>query len=300
MRTLLVTGAAGQTGRELLRLPWPADVRLLAPSRSELDITCPDAVHSYVLAQRPSGIVNLAAYTAVDRAEDEIASAYAVNAFGPAALAAAARQVGAALVHVSTDYVFGFGVGRLRLPADEPAPTTVYGASKLAGEIAVRAACNRSVIVRTAWLVSPFGSNFLKTMLRLASERDEISVVADQRGCPTAAGDLAAVLQRIVLRLMEEPSAPTGTYHFVNEGEATWAELAAFIMAEAGRAGLPTARIKPVTSAEYPARAARPSDSRLSTETLLGEYGLSNRPWREAVSAIIHQIANNQSRTLEL
>jgi dTDP-4-dehydrorhamnose reductase len=199
-------------------------------------------------------------------------------------------------VHVSTDYVFGGGAGRPREPDDAPTPATVYGASKLAGEIAVQAATERSVVVRTAWVLSPHRANFLKTMLRLATERDEISVVDDQRGSPTAAGDLAKGLQRILLRLMADEAAPSGVHHFVNEGEASWAELAAAIMQEAAALGLPSARIRPISTADYPTPAKRPLDSRLSTHTLEQAFGITPRPWRESVRSILQVLAGRPAR----
>ena len=290
-RAVLITGAAGQVGQELALRRWPDDVVLLTPSRTELDISDRASVERYFAANEVAAVVNCAAYTAVDRAEDEIAEAYAANAFAPAWLASAARESDVPIIHVSTDYVFGGAAGRPRETGDEPAPTSVYGASKLAGEIAVRAATNRAVILRTAWVVSQFRSNFLKTMLNLAARMDEIGVVADQVGSPTAAGDIADALQTIVLRMMDDAAAPTGTYHFVNDGEASWADFASAIMEEAAVAGLPAARIRGVTSAEYPTRVTRPADSRLSTTSLRRDYGIAPRHWRDAARDVIGQVA---------
>ena len=292
-RTILVTGGGGQIGRELARHPWPDDVDLRLPGREELDITDRDSVERHVARVAPATIVNCAAYTAVDRAEDEPDLAFAVNARGAGWLARAARIAGIPMVHVSTDYVFG-AVGHG--PRDEEAsvgPSGVYGASKLAGEIAAAAACDRLVTVRTAWVVSPFRANFVKTMLRLAADRDEIGVVADQRGCPTGAGDVAAALATIAMRLIDDPAAPLGTYHFANAGEASWAELAEAVMVEAERHGMPHARIKPIASADFPTRAVRPADSRLDSRRIAHDHGISPRHWRAMIASTVAEIAQS-------
>jgi dTDP-4-dehydrorhamnose reductase len=288
--SILVTGGGGQIGQELLRLRWPHELPLAAPDRATLDISLQSSVDAFFKRHELAAVINCAAYTAVDKAEDEIADAYAVNAYGPAWLASAARRVGIPMVHVSTDYVFGDGTGP-RTVEDAAAPTSTYGASKLAGEIAIAAAMDRAVIVRTAWVVSPFRSNFLTTMLRLAENTEEIRVVADQKGCPTIAGDIALALQMIVLRMIKEPSAPTGTYHFVNDGEASWSDLAAAIMAVASEAGLPSARIVGIASDAYPTKVKRPADSRLDTSTLARDYGITPRAWQSAVRQVVQELA---------
>ena len=166
-------------------------------------------------------------------------------------------------------------------------PLGVYGASKEAGEQAVRTIQHRSVIARTGWLVSPYRSNFLKTMLRLASVRPALRVVADQTGCPTAAGDFARALQSIALRLIRDPAAPVGTFHFVNGGQATWHSLAEAVLARAARHGHPAPPVEAISTAEYPTQAARPSNSRLSVAGLRMAYGIEPRPWTEAVSEAV-------------
>ena len=294
-RTILVIGGGGQVGLELSRLDWRNSDVLLTPARGELDIVDPGSIKSFLDAHPVDAIINCAAYTAVDRAEDEVAEAYAANGFGPAWLAAEARRRDVPIVHVSTDYVFGPGNG-LRAEADPVGPTSVYGGSKLAGEIAVLAAADRAVILRTAWVVSAHRSNFLKTMLELAGRQAEIRVVSDQRGCPTAARDIAGALQAIVLRLLDDPDAPTGIFHFVNSGEATWAELAAAIMDQAKASGLPAATIVPVASREYPTKVKRPADSRLSAARVAEVYGIHPRPWRAAIAEIIEELAQEAQR----
>lgn len=292
---ILVTGGSGQVGLELSRLNWGDSALLLTPARDELDIVDPGSIKSFLDSHPVDAIINCAAYTAVDRAEDEIAECYATNAFGPAWLAAEARQLDVPLVHLSTDYVFGPGDG-FRTEKDPVGPTSTYGASKLAGEIAVQAAMERFVILRTAWVVSAHRSNFLKTMLELAARQPEIRVVSDQRGCPTAARDIARAVQTIVLRLLDDTDAPTGIFHFVNEGEATWAELAAAIMDEARANGLPAATIVPVASSEYPTKVTRPADSRLSAARLASDYAIHPRPWQAATAEIIEELAQQAQR----
>jgi dTDP-4-dehydrorhamnose reductase len=295
-RAVLVTGGQGQVGLELGKLDWDGRA-LVSPGRDALDISDRFSVRRFLEQHPISAIVNCAAFTAVDRAEDEIEPAYATNGFGAAWLAAESRRLGIPMVHVSTDYVFSGDGSGFRSEDGPVAPTSVYGASKLAGEIAVLAATDRAAIVRSAWIISPHRSNFLKTMLRLAGERDEISVVDDQRGCPTVAADLAHALQVIVLRLLDDPGAPTGIFHFVNSGEASWAELAEVIMHEAQANGLPAAKIVPVPSSAYPTKVARPADSRLSTERLNRDYGIRPRPWQEAVTATVREVARQGQRT---
>ena len=294
-RSILVTGGAGQIGHELARYPWPEEVDICLPDRGALDITDRGGVEREVARLAPAAIIHCAAFTAVDRAEDEPGLAFAVNAGGTGWLARAARLGDIPMVHVSTDYVFGAGGSGPRREEDPIGPSGVYGASKLAGEIAAAAACDRLVIVRTAWVVSPFRANFVKTMLRLAADRDEIDVVADQRGCPTGASDIADALATIALRMIDDPAAPLGVYHFANAGEASWAELAEAVMEEAQRHGLKRARIRPIATADFPTRAVRPADSRLDTRSIGRDYGIFPRDWRSMVAATVAEFAQAQS-----
>lgn len=297
-RAILVTGGQGQVGQELARYAWPDDIELLLPTREVLNLGDPDSIERYVARTAPAAIVNCAAHTAVDRAEDEPDLAYEVNARGPGWLARAARIANIPMVHVSTDYVFGAsGIG-FRKESDPVGPSGVYGASKLAGEIAAAAACDRLVILRTAWVVSSFRANFVKTMLRLAIDREEIGVVSDQRGCPTGAADIAAALAVIVQRMIDDPTAPTGTYHFVNAGEATWSELAEVVMVEAKRHDMPRARIKPIATADFPTRAARPADSRLDISRIRHDYGIAPRDWHAMIADTVAELANRQKQGL--
>jgi dTDP-4-dehydrorhamnose reductase len=288
---ILILGGAGQVGTEL-QAPglWEANVRLHAPTRGELDIT-DGAALAAALGQRPyAAVVNTAAYTAVDKAESDIAAAWSLNAVAPALLAAATARAGIPLVHVSTDYVFdGAGTGACT-PETPVNPRSVYGASKAAGEMAVRSANPRHAIIRTAWVVSPHRGNFVKTMLRLSAERDRLSVVDDQRGNPTSAGDLAAGLAVIAQRLAADPGAPTGTHHFVNAGATTWCGFAKRIVAAAARRGGRDIPVDPIPTSAFPTPARRPANSQLSTESLAQAYGLTPRPWTEALEDILDRL----------
>jgi dTDP-4-dehydrorhamnose reductase len=287
--SILLTGGDGQVGTELRRLA-PAHWRIAAPDEQELDLTDPDAIAAAVASGDWSAVINAAAYTAVDKAESAVTLAWRVNALGPAALAEATAKAGIPLVHISTDYVFDGGKPGYYVEGDPVGPMGVYGASKEGGEQAVRTGNPRHVIVRTAWLVSPHGSNFVKTMLRLGADRPVLRVVDDQRGCPTSAGDLAEALITITERLVSDAEAPCGDYHFVNAGEATWCEFARTIF-EFGRSfDHPTPTVEGITTADYPTPARRPANSRLSTDKIRRDFGVEPRPWREAIEEIVAQL----------
>lgn len=287
---ILVTGGAGQVGLELARAQWPAAVKLHMPSRADLDLGDIASVKA-AFAQIPfAAVINSGAYTAVDRAETEVSAAFAANAMGPAVLAEVTRQAGIPLIQVSTDYVFDGSAHRPYVEDDPVAPLGVYGASKLAGELAVTTGNSRSVVLRTAWVLSVHRANFLKTMLRLAADRPQLRVVGDQCGCPTAARDIAEALKTITLRMIADPAAPTGIYHFVNAGETTWAGLAEEIFALNARNGAPATEVEAIATSDYPTPARRPANSRLSTAKLTHDYQISPRAWREAVEEIISEL----------
>lgn len=288
---VLILGGAGQVGTELqVAALWPDGVRLHAPGRGSLDVT-DDAALAAVVAERPwSAVVNAAAYTAVDKAESEVGAAWRLNALAPALLAAETARHGVPLVHVSTDYVFD-GTAAGSYAADAAiAPQSVYGASKAAGEMAVRTANPRHAIVRTAWVVSPHRSNFVKTMLRLSAERDALSVVDDQHGCPTGAADLAAALATIALRLATDKAAPTGTFHCVNAGSTTWCGFARAIVAGSAARGGRSVPVAGIPTSAYPTPARRPANSRLSAATLSAAYGIVPRPWQAALDDILDRL----------
>jgi dTDP-4-dehydrorhamnose reductase len=290
---ILVTGGTGQVGTELCRFPWPVDVEIVAPGRATLDLCDPDGIKTFVAEENLSAVINPAAYTAVDKAESDVVGAWTVNALAAAALAEATKKAGIPLVQVSTDYVFD---GSSRSPyreSDPVAPLGVYGASKEAGEQAVRTANPRHVILRTAWVFSPHGNNFVKTMLRLAADRSSLRVVDDQRGSPTAAKDIAAVLAAITVRLIADDKAPTGTYHFVNSGEVTWCGFAREIFRQRAKAGYKIPDVEAITTADYPTPARRPAYSGLSTQKLNRDFGIVPRDWRDALSDTLSQLHGN-------
>lgn len=286
MRNILITGGQGQIGLELARRNWPADVTAHFPTRAQLDITSQHSLATYLRGGRFDAIINCAAYTAVDKAEEERDLAFLVNGEAPGWLA----DSGIPLVHVSTDYVFDGSKPGYYSEDDPRAPLGVYGASKLEGERAVQAGQSRSVILRTAWVISAHRHNFLKTMLRLGATRPMLRIVDDQRGCPTSAQDIAAALHVIALRLIDDPQAPLGIHHFVNAGEASWCELAREIFALSGAAGGPSPAIEGIATTDYPTPARRPANSRLSTSKITVNYGIHPRDWRAGVRDIIDEL----------
>ena len=252
MTRLLVIGGSGQLGIELTRAALPEGWTLNAPARDLFDITSTSAIAAFVAAQRPDIIINASAYTAVDKAEREPDLAFALNRHGPGALASAAAATGAALVHVSTDYVFAGEGDRAYLEIDPKAPLGVYGRSKSEGEDAVLAAGARAAIVRTSWVFSPHRANFVKTMLRLGETRDEVGVVADQHGRPTSARDLAGVCLSLAKHLHESDTRAEGVFHFANTGDTTWADFAEAIFTGAAHRGRKPARVNRIGTADYP------------------------------------------------
>lgn len=288
---ILVTGNSGQVAHCLQDVSSSRGVEVVRVGRPQLDLQDPSSVLPAVRQASPDVIVSAAAYTAVDKAEAEPTVALRVNGRGAGAVAAAAGELGIPIIHLSTDYVFdGFKLDAYD-EADDPAPLSVYGASKLEGERRVRVATGNHVILRAAWLYSPYGSNFLKTMLRLATARGEIGVVDDQRGGPTSAIDLANVLVTLATRLTEDVSSELrGTYHIAPVGNASWAEFAAAIM-ESRRAitGHDT-RIIPIATADYPTAAQRPANSRLNANKIAQIYGISLPHWQSSMQAVVDHI----------
>jgi len=291
--TWLLTGGSGQVG-QALRRSQPLGVRIIAPGRDVLDLAAP--INLDQLLAGVSGVINCGAYTAVDKAESEPELAAAINAHAPGLLAAAAARAGIPIVNVSTDYVFAAdGAGPWHEDA-AVAPASVYGRTKADGEAAVRASGARHAIVRTSWVVSADGANFVKTMLRLGQERDELRVVADQRGSPTHAGDLAAALAVIMARFTAGPELASGTWHCTNAGETTWHGLASHVFASAASHGIRVpATVAAITTAEYPTPARRPADSRLDTSAIWRDFGIQLRPWQDAVADIVAALAQRES-----
>ncbi len=279
MKTVLVVGETGQLARELARAAWAPGVEVTFAGRDIIDLARPETATAVVAAMKPGVVVNAAAYTAVDKAESDADQAFLVNRDGPAALARAAAAVGAPVIHVSTDYVFDGTKDGAYTEDDPVAPVSVYGRSKEAGERAVREAAEHHVILRTAWVYSPFGNNFVKTMLRLGAEREELRVVADQRGCPTAAADIAAAIVRLA-----GADHGWGTYHYSGAGPTTWHGFAEAIFAGAAARGAKVpARVTAIGTADYPTPAVRPANSVLDCTRIDRVHGIVARNWREAL-----------------
>ena len=288
---LLLLGGTGQVGEEFRALPPPKDVEVLAPSRAELDLQDARAVTQIIAAEAWSAVINVAAYTDVDRAESEEAIAFAVNAEAPGRIAAETGRRGIPLIHISTDYVFDGRKGTPYVEDDEPAPLNAYGRSKLAGEHGIRTGNQRHVILRSSWIYSPYRKNFVRTILRLAAERDRLTIVADQRGCPTAARDIAQACLAIAMRCASDrDQLPYGTYHFAGAGEATWFEFArAIVDLAADRLGRKP-QVVPIRTADYPTPALRPADSRLDCSAISRTLGITPRPWRESLADTVDRL----------
>jgi dTDP-4-dehydrorhamnose reductase len=280
---ILLTGAAGQLGHELQKSLAPLG-ELHAFDRCTLDLADPDAIARTLREIGPDLIVNAAAYTAVDKAENDTAAALAINVTAPDLLATEAKKTGARLIHYSTDYVFNGEGTKPWLETDTVAPINVYGGTKWAGEQAIINSGCRHLILRTSWVFGLHGANFMNTMLRLARERDSLGIVADQHGAPTWTRHLA----QATVQLARIPDAH-GLYHLANAGQTTWADYAEAIFAEAVRLGLlpqaPT--IRRLTSADFPTPAKRPSNSRLDCSRIARDYGVVMPDWRHALTACL-------------
>jgi len=281
---ILVFGGNGQLGRELFRAAAERKTPLQALTRAEADIADAPSVAAALKRCKPDLVVNAAAYTNVDGAESHEAEARRGNELGPAVLAAACAKANIALVHISTDYVFDGSKDGAYRESDAVHPISIYGRSKAAGEDAVRRTLDRHVILRTAWLYSAFGRNFLKTILQLAQTRDELRIVADQHGSPTSARELAEAILHIAPRVIAEPRL-SGTYHFAADGATTWHGFAGCIIAAAAPITGRNPRVTAIATADYPTPAKRPANSRLDCSLFVETFGVKPRPWREAVQA---------------
>jgi dTDP-4-dehydrorhamnose reductase len=285
---VLVTGTEGQLARSLAeRAGLHPAIELVAHGRPELDMEVPGSAAAAIADAAPDVVINAAAYTAVDQAEDEPDYAFRINAGAAGEIAGAAARVGAAIIQLSTDYVFdGRGDGPYR--EDAPVnPLGVYGRSKLAGEEQVRAANPRHAIVRTAWVYSPFGRNFVKSMIAAASTRDRLTVVDDQRGSPTSALDLADGL----LAMIESRCGWGETYHLGGSGEASWCEFAREIMAQCAALGLPHVPVDPIGTDDWPTRAARPHNSVLDSTRFEKRFGFAMPDWRASSREVVERLA---------
>ena len=285
-KNILITGANGQLGNCLrdLAAAHQDKYRFFYTDVEELDITDAAAIDRYVTDNQIHVIINAAAYTAVDMAEDDVDMAYKLNRDAVRNLAEVAREHNCLLVHISTDYVFSGEACHPYKEDDTPAPKSVYGASKLAGELAVAESGCRAIIIRTSWLYSEYGHNFVKTMLKLGSEREEVSVVCDQIGGPTYAGDLAKVIMTLVTK--DDQQNGVQLYHFANEGTISWYDFAKAIMEIAGNG----CQVKAIFTGEYPAKAARPAYSVFNLRKVKEKIGISIPYWRDSLILIINKL----------
>ncbi len=287
---IVVTGLTGQVVSALIERA-PGDVEIIALGRPRLDLSVRDAVLAALRANTCDVIINAAAYTEVDRAESEPEVAMRVNGDGAGYVAEIAAELRKPLLHLSTDYVFDGCLDRPYREDDPTGPTGAYGRSKLAGEERIAERHADHAILRTAWVYSPFGKNFVRTMLRLGETREEIGVVADQRGNPTSALDIADALLAIARRLVADPAPELrGIFNMTGAGEASWAELAEAVFAEAEKHGRAPVRVKKIATAAYPTPARRPANSRLDNGKLFGAYGLALPQWRDSVAACVARL----------
>lgn len=283
MQKIWVTGSKGQLGREIfLQKDKLGDCRFLFTDIEELDLTDKDAVVKFAKAENPDWIINCAAYTAVDKAEEEPELAFAINRDIPANLSEAAKLVDATLIHISTDYVFDGSSKKPYTEEDLPNPVSVYAESKYSGE--QEALKNsRNIVIRTSWLYSSHGKNFLKTMLRLGGEKEQIGVVSDQFGSPTSAADLAGALLQIISFAETHPGSNGGIYHYANEGSCNWFEFATAIMEIAGL----NCKVNPIPTSQYPTPARRPVNSIMSKEKIKAVFGLWIPDWKKSLREVL-------------
>ncbi|WP_217475132.1 dTDP-4-dehydrorhamnose reductase [Stutzerimonas stutzeri] len=295
---ILVCGASGQVGHELVDRAGAYGLEALGMTRENLDITDGAQINRLIEQLEPGMIINAAAYTHVDNAETHREQAYAVNRDGAARLAEAARQAAIPLLHISTDYVFS---GEARTPyreSDEVAPTGVYGASKLAGEGAIQAALDQHLILRTSWVYGAHGHNFVKTMLRLGRQRHSLSVVGDQFGCPTQAGSIADVLLQLARRYAERGSLAWGLYHYSGRSPCSWFDFAVEIFRQAEAKGLLSTRpkVSSITTAQYPTPARRPAWSVLDCSRFETTFGIDTHDWHDDLSMVLDVLAAEEAR----
>ncbi|SNT73061.1 dTDP-4-dehydrorhamnose reductase [Paracoccus seriniphilus] len=278
---ILVFGKTGQVARELAGLL--PEARFLG--RAEADLADPGHCAQVILAERPRAVLNVAAYTAVDRAETEAELARTVNADAPAAMAQAAAELSVPFLHVSTDYVFDGSGDRPRAEGSPTAPLGVYGRTKRKGEERIAENGGQWAVLRTSWVFSSFGANFVKTMLKLGAERDQLNIVCDQIGGPTPAGDIAAALVKMTEQMLSDPGKG-GLYHFAGAPDASWADFAAEIFRQAGL----TCKITPIPTSQYPTPASRPLNSRLDCGAIKADFGVDRPDWRKGLADVLARL----------
>ncbi|WP_040669161.1 dTDP-4-dehydrorhamnose reductase [Rhizobium giardinii] len=296
-KRILVTGREGQVVRAIIeRAQAYPDIEIVAIGRPKLDLGHPETIESAVSALEPDLIVSAAAFTAVDQAESEETLATIINGEAAGVLAYTASRLDIPIIHLSTDYVFDGQKSDAYTEKDHVAPLGAYGRSKLAGERAVAFATENHTILRTAWVHSPFGKNFLKTMLRLAGDRDTINVVADQYGTPTSALDIADAILKVASNLFHSDNdAMRGIFHLTNSGKASWADFAETIFDVSERAGGPCAKVHRISSADYPTPAKRPANSVLDCHKLAITHGVHMQDWRTAAECVVKYVLNRQN-----
>lgn len=290
-KCLLVFGGGGQLGQALAESSPPSGWRIVTLLRAAADITQANSINRAITDHDPAVIVNAAAYIAVDKAESDAQAAFRINRDGAGIVARAAATAKRAVIHISTDYVFDGRGGRPWREDDPTVPLGVYGASKLAGELAVRQAGGGHIILRTSWVFGVHGQNFVKTMLRLGAERPELRIVDDQIGRPTYAGDLAKSITAIAARISDQPAVDaTGTFHFAGDGAVSWFGFAQAIFAEAHRRGGPNPSLVPIPTSQYPTPAKRPANSELNCDKLQSAYDIHPRSWRAGLGECLDRL----------
>jgi dTDP-4-dehydrorhamnose reductase len=289
---ILIIGQSGQLGAALGEAAPAHGLTVRQVDRPVLDFDRPASVSSVFAETAPWLVINAAAYTAVDAAEDDADAAVRANRDGPAELARLCAAAGIPLIHVSTDYVYDGRKGAPYVESDPTSPQGVYGASKLAGDRAVLALCPRAIVLRTSWVYSPIGKNFVRTMLSVAQRTDRLRVVADQKGCPTSAPDLGAAILAIAARIAAEgwQDRFAGVCHAAGTGWTTWHGLAVATFQEAARHGAPVPKVDPITTAEWPTRAQRPPDSRLDSSRLAAVFGVALPPWQDGLARTVDAV----------
>lgn len=286
---LLVLGRSGQVARELAKLRAPPGYEFGFVGREECDLSSTDA-GALVKARRPAAVINAAAYTAVDRAESEPEAAFRLNRDMPATASAACTRLGVPFVHFSTDYVFDGNKPTPYVETDPIAPAGVYGRSKAEGEAAVLQSGARAAVLRTSWVYSAYGANFVKTMLRLAADREEVGVVADQQGRPTWAADCARGALMAARALIEGRAEAADVFHLAGEGDATWADFAEEVFAQSAARGGASARVRRIRTEDYPTPARRPANSRLETDKLQRTFSWAPGPWKASLAACLSEM----------
>jgi dTDP-4-dehydrorhamnose reductase len=290
--TVLVTGGAGQVASAIDKLAPGAGIAVTRVGRPDFDFERPETIAAVMAAARPSIVVNAAAYTAVDAAEADAEAARRANTEGPAILARLCAEAGIPLLHLSTDYVFDGSKGAPYVETDAVAPLGVYGATKQAGEAAVLAACDRALVLRTSWVVSATGKNFVKTMVTVGRKMDQLKVVGDQIGCPTTADALAGAILTVLARLREGgwKHEYAGLYHAAGSGYTSWHGLAEAVFEEAASHGLRKPTVAAITTADWPTPVKRPADSRLECGKLARTFGATLPDWRESLRPVVAEL----------